>query len=156
MNFPTVRIAQFAALLGRNEGLFVKILACDTIAGLWKYFNVQASHFWNTHYTFENTSPDRIKTMGPDAFRVIVINAVIPFLFVYGQRSGNEILRERALEWLNQLPAENNRLLTRWKNAGINAETAFYSQGLLQMSKNYCNRKRCLACSIGMNIITGS
>jgi len=155
VNFPTIRIAQFAALLEKNEGLLSNILACDKIAGLWKYFNVQASQFWNTHYTFENISPNRIKAIGTDAFRVIVINAVIPFLFVYGQRSGIEILKERSLEWLNQLPAEDNRLVARWKNAGIKAETAFYSQGLLQMSKNYCGRKRCLACSIGMNIITG-
>ncbi len=154
VNFPTLRIAQFAAVLANHENLFSKILDCDEIACLWKDFNVQASSFWNTHYTFETMSPARIKAIGTDAFRVIVINAVIPFLFVYGQRSGQEAYRDRALEWLNQLPAENNRLVTRWKNAGIKAESAFCSQGLLQMSKNYCNRKRCLACSIGMNIIT--
>jgi hypothetical protein len=122
---------------------------------LFGYFDVQASAFWNTHYNFETVSPEQDKNLGKEAFHSIVINAVTPFLFVYGQRSGKEIYKERALEWLSLLPAEKNRVTCRWKNAGIEVKSAFYSQGLLQMSMAFCSRKRCLACSIGMQIITG-
>ena len=154
VNFPTLRIAQFAALLAGNERLFAGILDCSETEEIRRYFSVQASAFWNTHYTFETESPGRVKTLGTDAFHVIVINAIIPLLFVYGQRSGREIYKERAFEWLGRLPAEKNRHVTRWKNTGIEAATSFYSQALLQLTGNYCSKKRCLACSIGMHIIT--
>jgi hypothetical protein len=78
-----------------------------------------------------------------------------PFLFVCGQRTGVEEYKERALEWLNQLPPEQNRVVTRWSLAGIKPVSAFYSQGMLQMANSYCSRKRCLACSVGTSIITG-
>jgi hypothetical protein len=154
VNFPTIRIAQLAALLIKSEGMFSQILNCREIAELWKFFDVRASSFWDTHYTFECSSPRRTKAIGTDSFHVLVINAVVPFLYVYGQRSGKENYKERALEWLNLLPGEKNRLVTRWESSGIDAGSAFYSQGLVQLSNNYCTRKRCLACSIGMNIIT--
>ena len=154
VNFPTIRIAQFAALLSRGDSLFSQIMDCKEISELWKHFNVRASSYWDTHYTFETFSPTRVKNLGTDAFQMIVINAVVPFQFIYGQRSGLEKYKEKALEWLNRLPAEKNRLTGRWNKAGIETESAFYSQGLLQLSNHYCSGKRCLACSIGMNIIT--
>jgi hypothetical protein len=154
VNFPTVRIAQFAALISEAEGLFSRVIACREITELSRIFEVRASSFWDSHYTFETKSPVKAKKLGSEAFQVIVINAVVPFLFVYGQRTGHPSLKERALEWLNQLPPEKNRLVTRWEAAGIKAVSAFYSQGILQMSTKYCGHKRCLACSVGMSIIT--
>ncbi|HJZ39292.1 MAG TPA: DUF2851 family protein [Bacteroidales bacterium] len=154
VNFPTVRIAQFAAVLVRAGGLFSRVLECNEISELQQLFTVQASEFWDSHYTFETVSPVKTKKLGTDAFQTIVINAVVPFVFVYGQRTGAEERKERALEWLNQLPPEKNRLVSRWSNTGIIPASAFYSQGILQMANSYCGRKRCLACSVGTSIIT--
>jgi hypothetical protein len=152
VNFPTIRIAQFAALLSQTEGLFSHVVG-SRLEDLGPLFQARASSFWDTHYTFETASPVRTKRIGKEAFQVIVINAVIPFLFVYGQRSGREEMKERALDWLNRLPPERNRWISRWQAANIQAISAFYSQGLIQLSTRYCSRKRCLFCSVGSQVI---
>jgi hypothetical protein len=154
VNFPTIRLAQFAMLMQQSEGLFSRILSCNDIQELKRIFTVQASEFWNTHYTFEKTSDPKIKNLGEGSFYGIVINTVIPFLFVYGSMNGMEEIREKALGWLNRMPPESNRVVRRWDRAGVQASSAFYSQALLQLSENYCIRRRCISCSVGTHLIT--
>jgi hypothetical protein len=96
----------------------------------------------------------RSKTLGKEAFFRIVINTVIPVLFIYGKLNATEEPMERALQWLMQIPPEMNRITKHWAGKGKKPVSAFYSQGLLQLSSHYCYKKRCLACSIGTKIIT--
>jgi hypothetical protein len=154
VNFPTIRIAQFAALLNKTDGLFSQVLACSDMKDLQQYFDLRASSYWDMHYTFETVSPMKIKKLGTDAFNTIVINTVVPFLFLYGRMNDCEDLKEKALEWLNHIPPEKNRITKHWKQFNMEPSSAFHSQGILQLYNAYCNRKRCLACSIGTNIIT--
>ena len=63
--------------------------------------------------------------------------------------------RERALEILEALPPEKNAIIRRWEETGIGAESAFYSQALIRLKKEYCDRGRCLECGMGLKIITG-
>jgi hypothetical protein len=155
VNFPTIRIAQFAALVAQTSGLFSWVKACRDFSELQSKFDIQASSFWDTHYTFDTAAPLRPKRLGTEAFQVVIINAVIPFLFVYGQRTGKTAYKDRAMEWLNRLPPEKNRVISRWNDLGIKPVSAFYSQGLLQMNAAYCSRKSCLACSVGARLIQG-
>jgi hypothetical protein len=154
VNFPAIRIAQFACLMQQSEGLFSQILSCREIPELRQFFTLRASVFWNSHYTFEKTSPARPKLLGETAFCSIVINTVIPFLFVYGSMNGRDEVRDKALDWLNRIPPESNRVVRGWNQAGIQSSSAFYSQALLQLTENYCRRRRCLACSVGAQLIT--
>lgn len=154
VNFPTIRIAQFACLIQQSEGLFSQILSCSEIPELRQFFTLRASGFWNSHYTFDKTSPSRPKALGEGAFYCIVINTVIPFIFIYGSMNGREEIKEKALDWLNRIPPESNRVVRRWSQADIRPSSAFYSQALLQLSENYCIRRRCLACSVGTHLIT--
>ena len=154
VNFPTIRLAQFAAILQKSEGLFSKVLACEKTSELSALFDVSASCFWDTHYTFNTESPVVHKKIGNEAINTIIINAVIPLLFIYGKLKGNDLLKDRTLQWLNQIPPERNRVINRWTAYGIEPASAFYSQGILQLVNTYCNRKRCLACSIGTHLIT--
>jgi hypothetical protein len=154
VNFPTLRLAQFAKLIEQSEGLFSCILACDDLQELKRFFTLQASEFWNSHYTFEKTSKSSVKTLGEDAFNSLVINTVIPFLFLYGSMNGQEETKNRAIELLNSIPAECNRITRKWDLAGIRASSSFYSQALLQLYSDYCNHRHCLSCSVGTNLIT--
>lgn len=153
MNFPTIRIAQFAELM-HASGHFSRMLACSEISALRRIFSVGANGFWNVHYTFEKPSEPGSKMLGDEAFFSVVINAVIPVLFLYGSMEGREDLKDRALDWLGRLPAESNRIISDFARAGIRPSSALYSQALLQLWKQYCIRKRCLACSIGSHLIT--
>jgi hypothetical protein len=154
VNFPTLRLAQFAALMQQSEGLFSQVMACTDIPELKTLFTAQASEFWNSHYTFEKMSETKTKSLGEGSFYGIVINTVIPFLFVYGNMNGREEIKEKALGWLNKVPSESNRVVRRWTETGIQSPSAFYSQALLQLSENYCSRRRCLSCSVGTHLIT--
>ena len=153
VNFPTIRLAQFAMLILKSEGLLSRILTCREIQEMKGIFTVHASEFWNSHYTFDKLSAPKIKTLGEEATFSIIINTVIPFLFIYGSMNGTDEIRERALDLLNRVPPENNRFIRRWTEAGVRPSSALYSQALLQLSENYCSRRRCLACSIGTHLI---
>lgn len=152
MNFPTLRIAQFAELM-HSSGHFSRILACKEISGLRRIFSVGANGFWNVHYTFEKPSEPGSKMLGEEAFQRIVINAVIPVLFQYGSMEGREELKDRAMDWLGRLPAETNRIVMDFARAGLCSASALYSQAILQLWNHYCCRKRCLSCSIGCQLI---
>jgi len=152
-NFPTVRIAQLAALLHRSEHLIDKILAFRTIDDLYHLFDVQASEYWDTHFTFGKTSRKMKKTLGLSSVQRIVINLIVPFLFAYGRRQADEVLCERAIELLEALPPEKNHITLGWERVGVKPENAFYAQALIQLKNDYCNKRQCLKCSIGAGFL---
>lgn len=152
-NFPTIRIAQFAGLIYQSSSLFSKIVEIENVNELKKILNSKHSEYWNTHYIFNKLSIKRKKNLGLSFINSIMINTIIPFLFLYGEKRNNEELKERAVEFLEKLPAENNSIIKSWRCLNINAENAADSQALLQLKNNYCNKKECLSCQIGNSII---
>jgi hypothetical protein len=153
-NFPTIRIAQFAALIYRSTGLFSRIISCESIPQLKQNFEIKTSAYWNNHYIFGKVSEEKPKYIGKHAFQTIVINTIVPVLFAYARYKGREELKERALRFLAEIPAENNGIIRKWAKLGIISKNAFYSQALLQLKNEYCNFKKCLKCRIGSKIIT--
>jgi len=154
VNFPTIRIAQFAKLVHRSTHLFSKILECTSLKELEKYFEAGVSDYWQTHFVFDKPSVDRAKNIGKEAFNDIMINTLVPFLFVYGTSRGSDIHRLRALQFLMEIPAENNVIIRNWKHVGVRSGSAYHSQALLQLKNEYCSEKKCLLCSIGNELIS--
>jgi len=155
VNFPTIRISQLAALLYGTKALFSKIIETDNVESLISLFKVRASKYWNNHYKFNKASTkNSSKELGESSARILIINVVIPFLFVYGEKQNKEELKNRALDFLEKIPAENNTILRRWEELGIHARSAFESQALLQLKKHYCETKKCLNCHIGVKLVT--
>jgi len=152
-NFPTIRIAQFAALIHHSRGLFAAIIEASNLSEIRQLFTLTASEYWDSHYSFNKPSVNRQKLFGDQIFRLVVINVVVPFYFLFGDNQNKLTLKDRALEILEQLPAESNRLIDKWAEAGIIAENALESQALLQLQHNYCEQKKCLSCTIGHKII---
>jgi hypothetical protein len=153
VNFPTIRIAQFAALFHREESIFSIIDKEFTIKELKELLRVSPSPYWTNHFRFNHESHGSVKHLGESAGENLIINCVAPFLFVYGEKTGKYFLKDRALAWLDQLPSEENVIISGWKNLGIETTTAFESQALLQLKTRYCERKRCLHCHIGTRLI---
>ncbi len=153
VNFPTIRIAQFAALIQQAAGLFSRISESPVLPALRNLFHVKASDYWTNHYKFSQPSRSLVKHLGNSSIDNIIINTVVPVIFVYGETTGNTCLRERALEWLGELPPEENSVMDGWSKLGVEPESAFESQALLQLRNRYCLRKRCLHCHIGTRII---
>ncbi len=156
-NFPTIRISQLAALIHRSQGLFSKVIEIENISQLKELFKVQASEYWNTHYSFNKTSSQNsVKELGENSVNMLIINVVIPFLFVYGEKQNKEYLKNRALDFLENLPAEENATIEKWQKMGVESRSAFESQALLQLKNKYCERKKCLNCQIGVKLVKSS
>ncbi len=153
VNFPTIRISQFAAMLNHSVRLFSHILECESLKSFYRIFDSETSGYWKKHYTFHASSAGKIKKLGRESIDIVIMNTVVPFLFIYGVKHGKEKLKDRAIDLLENIPPEKNRIVKYWAGMGFHASSAFYTQGLLQLSNAYCIRKRCLACSVGIKII---
>ena len=157
VNFPTIRISQLAAMLSVTGGLFSKVIEAKDIDSLRQAFEVSASEYWDNHYVFGKKSRKISKSAGTTASDILLINAVIPVVFVYGKYRDDLEMCERAVSFLEEIKPEENTLLTDWKIAGIEAGSAFDSQALIQLRNEYCKKRRCLDCRIGGRLInTGS
>lgn len=152
-NFPTIRIAQLAGLLSKSQSLLANILQADSLKALQTTLHCAPSEYWQTHYIFNKSSGKNLKSLGQLSANSILINAIIPFYFAYGTLTANGELKDRALECLEKLPAENNSITENWKKLGICSTNAFESQALIQLINRYCSKKRCIECRIGIKII---
>lgn len=155
-NFPTIRIAQLAGLIHQSNGLFSKLITCETLTEIYHFFNTEVSDYWTFHYTFEKCSTKKNKSLGKNSIDLILINTVIPFLFLYGKQKDKEEYSERALLFLSQIKAEKNSIISNWNTFGIMAKNSGNSQALIELKTNYCDQKKCLNCSIGHSILKGT
>jgi hypothetical protein len=149
LNFPTIRIAQLAGLLNSKEHLFSQIMEIRELPALKDFLSCTVSPYWNNHYIFGTESYCTGKELGSNTKLSIIINTVVPFLYVFGEIKNSNILKDRALEWLEQIPSEKNQVLKNWSVAGIKARHAADSQALLELYHQYCVPKKCLDCQLG-------
>ena len=154
-NFPTIRMAQLAALINSSEHLFSAMLEADSVEKIKSFFDVTASAYWDNHYRFDEMSPEKKKNLGEGMIENIIINTVSPLLFAYGTYHRQEAMQERALNWLEALDPENHTITTRFQQLGIRNRHAFDSQALTELKNEYCNKKRCLDCAVGTSLLRG-
>ena len=153
-NFPTLRLAQFAALVSASNHLFSKVLEVKNVKDLRLLFdNLPVNIFWQTHYHFNKEAEKVGLQLGQSSIDNILINTVSLFLFAYGKYTGQANYQTRAFYLLESIAAENNNIISQYLAAGLIAENAYQTQALLQLRKNYCNEKKCLNCGIGLKIL---
>jgi Protein of unknown function (DUF2851) len=83
----------------------------------------------------------------------IIINTIVPVLFAFGNYYGEQKYKDRALQWLEETPAEKNSITAGFQQAGIENKNAFDSQALIELKTQYCDRKMCLDCGVGNAIL---
>jgi hypothetical protein len=107
------------------------------------------SEYWVNHYTFGGSSISRPKTLSDSSLDLLVINTVVTFLYAYGIHKVDERLCARATAFSEELKPENNYIIRMWKQCGLNVAHAGDSQALIQLKKEYCDKKKYLYCRIG-------
>ena len=123
-------------------------------AAIARLFNCQASPYWDNHYHFDRPTPkSSVKQLGRMQADLLIINAWVPLLFVYGEMMGSQQYKDQAVALLEQMGAENNRIVRQWTDAGLQPANAAQSQALIQLKTSYCNSRRCLDCRIGHHVI---
>jgi hypothetical protein len=148
-NFPTVRLAQLAVLIHSSEQLFAKLKETGSARELREWFDITANDYWHYHYRFDETSVFKKKKLGMTMVDNIIINTVVPVLFAFGNYHKEQKYMDKALRWLEETGPESNTVIDGFRLLGIENESGYDSQGLIELKTQYCDKKRCLDCAIG-------
>lgn len=128
-NFPHVRILQLTQIYQNGTAELSRLLEAKDVKELYDCFAV--------------------KGLSKGSTDLLIINTVAPALYAYGRYHNEEKYEHRALELLEQIKAENNYILRQWQACGIKVDTASDSQALIQLKREYCDKKDCLRCRFG-------
>jgi hypothetical protein len=151
-NFPTIRVSQLANVYYCQQQLFSKIIKADNVDAIYEIFDKSVSEYWETHYQFDKISPKKKKGLSKSFIDLLIINTIIPLQFAYAKSQGKEI-SEKLISLLNQVQPESNAIIEKFSSFGLKAQNAFETQALLQLKNEYCNKSRCLECTIGMELL---
>lgn len=148
-NFPYIRLSQLACLYHSRRSDLSRLAECATADDMRRLLRTEATPYWQEHYAFGAPSRRARKALSAASLDVVIINTALPVLFAYGRHRMDESLCSRSLDMLAQLKAENNHITRLWAECGLQAENAADSQALIQLKREYCDRKDCLRCRIG-------
>lgn len=151
-NFPSVRLAQFNFAIPIIKHMPSLISSIKGIEDLRSEFNVKPAPYWETHYNFGKTANAKEKRLGESSIYSLAINAIIPLKFFYGKIYGKQHIVDESIDFLQNLDAEKNRTTQEWAKV-FSAEDALQSQGIIQLTNQYCLKKKCLNCPIGNQLI---
>jgi hypothetical protein len=155
-NFPHVKIIQLAGLVGSSQGLFAKMLETDDINALRQFFSGAVSEYWKTHYHFGKTSHRSEKKMGLQTASLLLINVVAPMYYAYGQKKNDAAFIDRTFKILDATAPESNSIVKSFVSAGLLAENAADTQALIQLKREYCEKKKCIYCRIGRRLLASA
>ncbi|WP_299061597.1 DUF2851 family protein [uncultured Polaribacter sp.] len=151
-NFPTIRIAQLVGLYHLHQNLFSKILKIETLKGFYELFEVTINPFWKTHYTFDKTSKASPKKLTKSFVDLLLINTIIPLKFLY-KKSRSEVNEIEFLEIIQKIKPEKNSIISKFDEIKITSKNAYETQALLELKNNYCAKKLCLQCAVGVRLL---
>jgi hypothetical protein len=133
-NFPDVRLRQLAQLFHEGHCSMRSLLEAQSLKDI---DNVLAN-----------------AGISKTSRHLIVINTVVPLMFAYDIYRDSYEYRTRATAFLEQLPGEKNYILRQWQACGLKVGTAYDSQALIQLKKEYCDKANCLNCRFGFEYIS--
>lgn len=150
-NFPSIRIAQLAALLQNRMPLVANLIDDQNLKpyGL----KLQASEYWDGHHTFGKESKHQPKRLGMATWHGIITNSIVPFAVFLAHQRCDEQLKERWIESLRELPCETNSIIRKFTEVGHQPESAYASQALLQLHLKFCATGNCVNCAIGSAVL---
>ena len=155
-NFPTIRLAQLAMLIYESAQLFSRIRDATSVEQVKTMLCVTANDYWHYHYKFDELSVFKKKTIGSNMVCNVIINTIVPVLFAYGHYHGENIYKQKALQWLDEIDAEINTVTKGFLQLEVTCRSAYDSQALLELKANYCDKKKCLDCGIGNMLLKRS
>ncbi len=152
MNFPTIRLSQFAVLISRNQNLFSRLLKMETKKQYYELFGIKATSYWDNHHIFGKTTAAHPKRLSKKFTDSLILNAILPLKYLYYKEKGRDYyLQVRSLA--ASIGAENNSLIQKFKSLGFPTQNGLDSQALIQLYNDYCIKNRCLDCALGNQIL---
>ncbi len=154
LNFPTIRIAQFAMLIHKYHGSFDRIVNDPHLKKMEEMLKTGTSEYWRSHHRPGKKSAGiSEKVLGLNSARLIIANSIVPYIYVFAKKKGDWKLQEKALDMLTGLPPEKNSIVKKWGEKVFKAKDEGQAQALIYLKNYYCNHKKCLSCRIGRKIV---
>jgi hypothetical protein len=170
-NFPTIRLAYGAQVILKllNEDLLKNIIlifetdkfnvsdCCNTISELFK---PETDKYWQSHYDLGKISKSQNKLIGSQRIEDIIINVIIPLVYLYSAEFNNPVIKTNILSlYHNQKIKPDNSVVKVVqkqviKNRKITINTPAYEQAAIQLYNFYCMRERCNECEIGRHVFS--
>lgn len=153
-NFPTIRLSQLADLYFRHQNLFSKIIAAESTEQLYEIFNnIKTSEYWDDKFNFGKKSAiNQPKIISKDFINLIILNTILPIKYTYHKYHHEEIFDE-IIKFYKSLPPEKNKVIKNWEKLKMKTSSALETQSLIYHFKSNCEKKNCLNCGIGFNIL---
>lgn len=152
-SFPSLRLAQFSGLIGTSLFNHRYLLESVDLKGIYARLDSGLPTYWKSHYDFEKPTKRKNQGLTTSFKQHLVINWGVPILIHSSYYFDDAALREKAMDWSSQIPPENNKFTRKLVSTGFEMNSALSSQGGLHLYKEYCLKKRCLDCQIGMKIL---
>jgi hypothetical protein len=152
-NFPSLRLAQFAQLLYETGDLQCERVLQTPYPQLRQWLSVVPDSYWETHYQLGKSTVEHAVGVGSSTADLLIINTIVPLRFCYARFFGDDAMQEGALELLERVRYEDNKTTREFADSAFPCGSAYDSQAQIELMEHYCERKRCLECSIGEKIV---
>jgi hypothetical protein len=169
-NFPTVRIATGSELLRRiiKEELLKNIIRCFESAvfevkpahkEIHALFNIEPEGYWSNHYHFGKISKGNYSKLGKQRINDIIINVIIPFVYLYSQVFSKDVLKKNILKYYASVKVNSDNEVLRvmeeqlLKKNHIAVNTPAIEQAVIQLHNFYCVRQKCDNCKIRTDMV---
>ncbi|MDX2063572.1 MAG: DUF2851 family protein [Bacteroidia bacterium] len=150
--FPSLRLAQLAAIAGQRTDWLALLTA--TTAELGQWLQVPPSAYWQHHYRLGVPTARPIRGgLGQAQVHHLLINTLLPFAVLYHTERGDYAAVEAAGEQLAGLPHEAHALARLYAGLGYRAPSALHTQGAVHLHRHYCQPRACLRCTVGHHIL---
>ncbi|RKW11280.1 MAG: DUF2851 family protein, partial [Capnocytophaga sp.] len=152
-NFPTIRLAQIAALYHQELSLFDRCMSLESYEQALELFGkITPSPYWKNHFSFGKESKESSKRLTPAQIANLWINTIVPMQYAFAHSRCKDNLADCKAK-MRATPTEHNSILERWERLLLPNTNALESQAILQLYKKYCNKHACMACQIGQNLL---
>ena len=154
-NFPHRRLALLAQMIHQGFYLVGKLDDARTIDDMRGLFNVELTGFWTNNYTFSGKGGGCTpRALSRASIDTLIINVAIPLLHARATSRGDLDGMSRCAELLEQLGSEENSIVRLFAEAGVESTDAFTSQALIELRREYCEKKKCIYCRFGHRMLS--
>jgi hypothetical protein len=158
-NFPTLRLAYASGLCFEilYKDFFKRIVHCFekskyVFEGLSDIFSgLKVSLYWEEHYNFGKKRNIVFKTIGKERISDIIVNVILPFLFLYTKAFNKNNLENKICDYFSSTKFMGKNEITRIMEEQLRYKinTVSDEQGMIHLHNFYCVKGRCNECKIG-------
>lgn len=143
---PHIRIARLAALFHSEKINISTMASLNTITELRDVLRSNLNGYWHNHIQFGSTETAGNSQQRDTQLDLLIINTVVPILYLYGKHRKDIAICEKAENYLHNINGENNSITRKWAMMGVTTNCAADSQAIIQLQKAYCNKAKCQDC----------